>query len=211
MLAFGVSSIPLGLWHSIRNYILFKQQLGYVLNLSGYTNIYCGNYSIVQRFFSFPVQSMFSSIFAEVTKDYNVWAYTVKTSLFGEFWFNGMDVQAKLFAVINIILILVSLVSMVYVFLNAKDAKNKLAKWFLALIWLVQIGAYIKFNIDYPFGCTMDFRYIVMTVITGAAFIGLAYDIIKQKHSYLVKPALAIMVSSIVLFSICSIWFYTTI
>ncbi len=211
ILAFGAISVPLGMWYSIRNLILYNQELGYVLKLSKYLNIYCGDYTIAQRFLTIPLQNLASSAFPDVISDYNVYLYTIKSSLFGEWSYNELETQAKLFAIVNIILILISLISMIYVFINAKNSINKLAKWFMALIWLVQIGAYIKFNIDYPFGCTMDFRYIVITVITGAGFIGLAYDIIKQKHNYLVKPVLFIMVLTVLLFSICSVWFYTSI
>lgn len=208
---FGAVSIPLGMWYSIRNLILFKQPIGYVIKFAQITELYCGDYSFAQRFLSLPLQDLFTNVFPYVTEDYNIYLYTLKSSLFGEWVFNDYSTQAKLFMIANIILITISLVSMIYVFVAAKDLDKKFAKWLLGFIWLTQIASFIVFNINYPFGCTMDFRYIVMTVITGAGFIGLAYDTIEQKYAYLAKITAAIIILSILLFAFCSVWFYTNI
>lgn len=210
-LAFGIISIPLGMWYSIRNLVLFRQPLGYVLQISQYSDLYCGDFSITQRFLSLPFSSLFSNAFPNVTIDYNVYLYAIKSSLFGEWTFHGYEAQATLFAIVNILIIAISLAAMIYVFISAKDSKSKFAKWLLGLIWLTQVGSFIQFNISYPFGCTMDFRYIVMTVVTGAGFIGLAYDTFRQKHKDLSKWTWIILALFILLFACNSIWFYTII
>ena len=46
----------------------------------------------------------------------------------------------------------------------------------LPLLWGIIIILYNYFNVRYPFGCTMDFRYIVPTTFLGSLAIGLTYD-----------------------------------
>jgi hypothetical protein len=91
--------------------------------------------------------------------------------LFNEYSFG--NVVIALFAVIcNFVLIVVSIVSLLI------SAKRKyrifgFPTYILGLFWFVQMLFFVYFNICYPFGCTMDFRYIPLTVVCGAAFVGL--------------------------------------
>lgn len=48
---FGAISLPLGLWYSLRNYLLFRQPLTYVLEMSRDSALYTGDRSIWQRLF----------------------------------------------------------------------------------------------------------------------------------------------------------------
>lgn len=210
-LIFGAVSVPLGLWYSIRNFLLFNQSLGYVLKLSTRLQMYLGEKSLVSRFFSFPIAELTKNIFPNVESDYNIIVYMIKSSLFGEWSYKGYEIPAIFLTVTSMILILISLISMVYVFMLGKDKKMRFAKWVLGLIFLIQIASYIKFNIDYPFGCTMDFRYIVITIFTGAAFIAAAYDILSKRHKHLSNIIFIILCLLILLFAVSSIWFYTTI
>ena len=59
---------------------------------------------------------------------------------------------------------------MISVIIFSKE--NKIVNYGLFFAWLCQMISYIAFNIDFPFSCTMDFRYIPITVIIGAIFIG---------------------------------------
>ena len=100
--------------------------------------------------------------------------------MFGEFSFEGRDTFAAILIVANLALILVSLAAMAYVALRARGA-DKFARLGLLWIWLTQMVSFILFNLKYPMGCTMDFRYIVPTVFTGAAFLGIALDRVIAK------------------------------
>lgn len=72
-----------------------------------------------------------------------------------------------LLILINLLLILLSLAAMVLVLI-----RHRTAQWTaLSCFWLVLMGSYIHFNIQYPFGCTMDFRYVVPTALIGAVFL----------------------------------------
>ncbi len=108
--------------------------------------------------------------------DVNLWEYTVKCALFGEFQFpEARQVIAAVLIGASLVLIALTLYAMVrFVFFERKE--NRLAAVSLGALWLLLMLSFVYFNIKYPFGCTMDFRYIVPTVMTGAAFLGLLYE-----------------------------------
>ncbi len=61
-----------------------------------------------------------------------------------------------------------------FLFFNGR--RLRFAVFSFGFIWIILTVSFILFNIRYPYGCTMDFRYIVPTVTTGAAFLGLMSD-----------------------------------
>ena len=166
--------LPLALWYSIRNFILFGQPLGYVLQMSYKSALYVGMHTFTQRFLSFPLSELQKSFFCHpFGGDYAVWPYTLKCSVFGEYVFADANVFiTALLLAANFLLITVSLIAM---FRMLKGARNVpfFSRLLLFGTWLVMMLSFISFNVKYPFSCTMDFRYIVPTAVTGAAFLGL--------------------------------------
>ena len=57
ILLFGVISLPLGLWHPIRNLVLFSQPIGGVLLPAD--GLYVGQYSLFERFLTISFKEMF--------------------------------------------------------------------------------------------------------------------------------------------------------
>ena len=53
----------------------------------------------------------------------------------------------------------------------------------MPVLWGVIYSTFLYFNVEYPFGCTMDFRYIVPTAFLGAIFIGKCFDQIGSKKT----------------------------
>ncbi|WP_040198004.1 phospholipid carrier-dependent glycosyltransferase [Candidatus Soleaferrea massiliensis] len=173
--AFGAVAFPLGLWYPIRNMILFGQPLSYIAEISPTSELFVGNVSFVDRFLTFPVSEILQTPFCHPFEDANLWTYTAKCSLFGEFEFPADTITTVFLQVLvflNVALILFSLYAMVYVLVRDKNPDNRFGNWSMFAIWAIQIVSFIYFNIQYPFGCTMDFRYIVPTVVTGAFFLG---------------------------------------
>lgn len=173
---------PLGLWYSIRNYILFQQPLGYVLNLdtNGPSWLYRGNYSITQRFLSFPWDQFHEHTYCDPGTDYNVPLYLLRCSLFGEFSFENMDKIARMMIHVNILLILLSLIAMVVTVWKGTQFSPFL-RYGAGLVWLITGISYITFNIKYPDSCTMDFRYILPTVICGSVYLAAFW---QQMYDY---------------------------
>ncbi len=178
--AFALICFPLGLWYHIRNLKLFGQPIGYVAKISTDSALYVGNVPFAERLFTFSLPDMLSSLYCNPFTDFRLWEYTVKCALFGEFTFSVKhDGFAAVLVVSSLILIVISLCAMIW-FLIFDRKKNKPAVISLASLWALLMLSFVYFNLKYPFGCTMDFRYIVPTVITGAAFLGLFADKLRD-------------------------------
>lgn len=179
-------SVPLGIWYSIRNFVLFAQPFGYVPRIGSTSNLYCGGHTIFERFLSFPLDKVFNPLYCQPRGDYNLWIYVLKCSVFGEYKYNAPTFIACALLLANIVIIVLSLIAMVYVMVSCKQL-NKFVRFGLFFIWLVQMASFIAFNLRYPFGCTMDFRYIMPTCIVGAVYIGTALDHWEKKNKLLYK------------------------
>jgi 4-amino-4-deoxy-L-arabinose transferase-like glycosyltransferase len=204
--AFALVCFPLGLWYHIRNLKLFDQAIGYVAQMKPDSALYVGNVSFVERFFSFSLPDMLHHVYCNPYDDFRLWEYTVKCALFGEFTFSPEhNAFAVILIVSSLLLILLSLFAMVW-FLIFDRKKNRLAVISLAALWALLLLSFVFFNIAYPFGCTMDFRYIVPTVLTGAAFLGLLSD--KLKNDKTGKALFACFMVILGVFCVFSAAFY---
>ena len=206
--AFALVCLPLALWYPIRNYILFNQPLGYVLRISSDSGLYCGARTITERFFSFPVNEIVNPLYCQPYGDYNIWLYTLKCSAFGEFQFEQAPFLAAALIVSNLAVILMSLAATVYTIARGKEV-GRVVRFGMFYIWLVVMVSFIVFNLQYPFGCTMDFRYIIPTSIIGAIYTGIALNKIREKKKVLYSGIYYAGCALICLFCIASVLFYT--
>lgn len=206
-IAFAAVCFPLGLWHPVRNFLLLRQPFGYVPHIPEDSSLYVGTRSFAARFLSFSFKSLFYTRFCNPFYQYRIWEYTVACSLFGEFTFSE---EHRLYAAVliaaNLALISVSLGAMIYFLFHSKN--KRFAVLSLFALWFFHVASFVFFNIKYPFGCTMDFRYMVPTVITGAAFLGLLYGELSQRRSALAKTASLALVILVSLFAVYSAAFY---
>lgn len=163
---FGVISLGLGLLFSIRNMILFGQSIFYVPQAGMAT--YCGNRSLFDRLNIFTKEWL--NIFCDPYKDCNIFAYLVKSSLFGEYKLSGEKIGNIIAAIVLIIAILIIIISLVNLVKTIKKEKSREIKMII-IFYFVEIFMYLYSNLTMPFGCTMDFRYIVPTIFFGMIFI----------------------------------------
>ena len=82
----------------------------------------------------------------------------------------------------NIILIIISIISTIKV-LILKNKKNVVYKNLLFLLYIFNIISFISMNIKLPYGCSMDFRYIVPSIFVGAYYTYLYTIYMKDKNS----------------------------
>lgn len=191
---FGIIALGLGLSYSIRNLILFNQPIFYVPEPS--QTLYCGDKTIFERFIF--DSSEFVQLYCNPYEDCNLWIYLVKSSVFGEF--NNQTANTiiqETLLILNYLIIIKSLVNLV----SLKN-KNTLLKMFV-VYYIALMILYISGNISHPFGCTMDFRYIVPTIFIGMLF--LMFDSENQKREKVMETYVAVF-----LFSILSICFELT-
>ena len=182
---FAAILLPLGLWHPIRNYVLFEQPLGYVAPIPTTSALYTGEISIIDRIV-LPFSKDGFGVYVDVWEEYNVWFYTLRNSLFGEYDFGNFGFAGVL-VLLNLILIISSLVALVYVCVKILKKNAQLIP--IVTLFAVQLAFFVYFNIKYPFGCTMDFRYIVPLLFCGVAFLGATSENLEQTNNLFTKTA----------------------
>jgi len=164
IIIFGLISLPIGLWYQVREYILFDgNSVPYPDDL-----LYTGNYSMFERFFSISFISIFK-IFCIIPGDYNIFAYIVKCSIFGEYLYGNLNFIHIFMVFVNFILIVASIIFMIKYMIKRKE--HNFIINLLLFVWLANIISFYLFNYKYPYLCTMDFRYIIPTVFTGVVLI----------------------------------------
>ncbi|MCL2082618.1 MAG: glycosyltransferase family 39 protein [Oscillospiraceae bacterium] len=171
---FGLISLPIGLWHPIRRLYLFDLPLGYVPEWGGDQHVL--DASLFSRFIAFPIPRLFTEIYPGENLEgaaVNLPTSTLRTSLFGEWAFNTLpEILMHFMAIAQLIIVCLSLLAMVYAVFKI-PSPNRVSRLALAALWFVQIAFYVYFYVEFPAHCTMNFRYIAPTLISGAGFIGI--------------------------------------
>ena len=171
-------ALPLGLWFQIRNMILFNQPLGYVAPISTDSALFIGDISIIKRLF-LPFSSEQTGVYVDVWNEHNLWHYLSRNSLFGEYNF-GNEGIARIVVIANIILILLVIVAFIYLLIFVKNEKGTITP--LSVLLIIQMLFFIYFNIKYPFGCSMDFRYIVPILFVAVFLLGIAGSKLENRN-----------------------------
>ena len=176
---------PIGLWFQVYAKIRFDQPLGFVFsNLN--KNLYTGDHSVWARFgITFDLSEYLSSLFCLPFENYNLFNYAVKCSIFGEFQYAqgiGFGALALVFAYMGIAFLIIGGVWCVVIWCkNRKDKDSFIYKnppmghkdlLFAGLLIASQVLSEIYFYAKMPYGCTMDFRYIMPLIFGLALAIG---------------------------------------
>ena len=204
--SFAAIAFPLGLWFTVRNYVLFDQPFGYVVDIGKESQIYTGDVAFFDRFIQFPIAKLWNPIYAYPWEDYNISMYTIKSSMFGEFVYNVAEFIPKGLLLVNFSMILLSLFAMVYLVVKMKE--NVMLRFGMPLLWLLIYGSFLYFNVQYPYGCTMDYRYIVPTAFLGAIFIGTLFEYSCSGKSAKAVACRIVTVAGVVLFALFSVLMY---
>lgn len=228
--SFGVLCVPIALWWQVRNYIKFGIPFTYVPMLSNTNSQYIGFRSTFERLFDFsslfengvyPARAIESKAEFFEYYEYNIPLGALKTSVFGEYYIGFESVIGRFFANIlfysALILVVISLIGAVY--LVVKAIKNKKINeyfsvselYFILICHIVIVFSYIKFCFEFAHFCTMDFRYIAMTVVFGALYLGLLMNGREKNNKMFDKVLNYSVVTTLVLFAVSSIALYVTV
>lgn len=163
MLVFAIIAFPLGMWYSIRNFVLFGQPIGYVMVPDAF--LYRGMTSYVARFFSIDVRNWLRSPYANPLRDYNFPVYLLKTELFGEFSYDmPIWIPAMLLLISTVLTLLVAAVG-IFKICKWKSISEDKRPYILGLLF----GGYAAISyFSLPYGCSMDFRYYLMLTVCKA-------------------------------------------
>ena len=186
---FGVICVPLGLVWSIRCLIKYDMPLGYVMKFDESIAMYLGNkYTFLQRLTDFS-SFQFDSVYDQYGwyhcpyYEYNPTIALFKTSMFDEAQYSApIDFWAVSLFLINIVLALVAVAAMIYVLIIRKSMMDSIMKVFFTLLYAVPVVSYYIFCDQYPFTCTMNIRYAVMSIFTGAFFLSAMLNILMKNN-----------------------------
>lgn len=170
---FGAISLPLGLWYSVRNYRLFGQPLGYVLQLSSESPLYTGDISLFRRLLFPDFHSLLQTPYASPTEDYSLPTYIVKSALFGEFSFSIPHIIPTLLLAAGVALTGLLMLAVIWQF--RCNCGDQYGLW-MAIAFLWYYGSLLLFYVRYPFGCSMDFRYMLFLVIPCSILLAKCYE-----------------------------------
>ncbi len=193
---------PLGLWFQVYAKIRFDQPFGYVFsNLN--SKLYTGDHSLFSRFlFTFDISEYFGSIFCRPFDcHYNLFAYALRSSIFGEFSYaqgEGFAILSLMFAYMGVMLLFIGLIFCFVRFHKEQRKTYSLLpqgnvvsyKEFLFVFLLVQSQALseIFFYAKMPYACTMDFRYIMPMIFGIALTFGFAQkSLAASKDTFALK------------------------
>lgn len=179
---FALISLPIGLWFPIKNWILYKIPPTYVQSIEADTPINISNYSVLERMFSIPSKDNLTNVnvkMDEKNSDYQIFFTTLKSFILDEN-INYEESKVLNFTIhtlfyLSFVISIMFLVNLIYIIIKYKKIKNNWILLFLILLILEAIS-YLKFCFDFPFPFTMNFRYIMPTLISFAGITGIACD-----------------------------------
>lgn len=178
-LVFVCISFPLGLWYSLRNFVKFGQSIMYVLDVSKDKILYVGDVSMIKRFITISIENIIKTPYASAIDDSNYPVYLLKSALFGEFTFERSSLIPHLLLFAEILLVLMMLFVIIWSFVKkGLGIEQKI----ILLFSMVLYASNVWFNIKYPFGCSMDFRYLIPLGITVPILFAKGMDMRDNKQ-----------------------------
>lgn len=235
-LSFLMIVAPLGLWFQFYSHYVYKIPFNFVFrnlnadlftgprsyiqnssffDLSYYDSSNSGKiytddmFNLLARFiFPFYVPDCQNNfIYANPFDHYNILTYAIKTAAFGEFSYINGDIPAVVIIFFGYIIYFLLLFIIFYSLFNRKLFKDKVYHLSLFTIFSI-IAFYLYLQVKMPFGCSMDFRYIVPIILPLALVFACAKDKLENSSNLFSRSMSKILVSSLVTFSSFSLVFY---
>lgn len=182
-LVFGIVCVPIGLSWAVRCLLRFGMPLTYVNHLPAESWQYVGNYSLLERFFiPNPIAFLRNLAHGSLGFGENVWVQLFRTAALGECDLSTFPLWGKIVALLMItvafVLAVWAFVLLIRVFVFGKQKDFPILDMGKRCFWLlgyaVLLISYLNFCYNFPHQCTMNFRYMVPTVLYPALAAGLA-------------------------------------
>ena len=177
---FALISLPIGLWFPIKNLIIYDVPLTYVQSVDEDNDANISKYSVLERIFTIS-EGHLDTINIDMSKEnaeYNLFITTLKSFIVDEYIDCNNDtlkISIPLIFYCSVLITILFIINLIYVLKNYKEINNKWILFFL-LLFILEVASYIKFCFDYPFTFTMNFRYIVPTLISYSVITGIACE-----------------------------------
>lgn len=205
---FALIALPIGLWFPIKNLVLYDIPFTYVQSVDESNDANISKYSALERFFKVN-EGQLKNININMSKEnaeYNLYTTTLKSFIIDEY-IEYHESKIAFFAITYMfyLCIIISIIYLINIFYIIKTRKNLCNNWlyFFIIIGILQIGSYISFCFNFPFTFTMNFRYIVPTLIT--------YAVITSTASESSKKLLYVNTTMNILFTVISVLMFTNI
>ena len=212
---FALVCVPLGLWWSIRNYVLHSVPPNYIPFLNYDNPQYIGNISVFKRLFDFGLHQ-FESVFDMWGKPYYEYNPTIgllKTAMFGESINDVAYPQISIFGTalfwIGTLLAVVGFMCIMYYLFSCKHKKS-ISDVLLLMVYGVNLVMYYYFCISFAFTCTQNIRYATPLILIGAVYIGKTIKCSPEKGKF-TKCYTLLINAAVVLFATFTTITYTLI
>lgn len=223
--AFLCVCAPIGLWFQVYANLRFDQAFGHVFsNLN--KKLYTGDHSWFSRFiFPFDMSEFFGSIYCRPFEgNYYLFNYALRSSIFGEFSYwqgEGFAVVSIFFAYLTAVLLFIALVWCAVTYYKGKKkglqpfGEEKVISFkdllFIFLLMQSQALSECYFYIQMPYGCTMDFRYIMPIILAMALTFGYTQKALVAQGGkgaivlsrWLYIAAIGLLLSSAIFYCVC--------
>lgn len=190
---FALISLPIGLWFPIKNLIIYDVPLNYVQSVDENNPGNVSKHSVLERIFTISDEHLTSINdidMGDENPEYNLFITTLKSFIVDEYIYCGnsiLQISIPLIFYCSILIAILFIINLIYILKNYKKINNKWILFFL-LLFILEIISYVKFCFDFPYTFTMNFRYIVPTLISYSAITGTACE--KSKKLFLFNSIL---------------------
>jgi hypothetical protein len=152
-------------------------------------------------------------IFCSAFYNYNILSYALRCSIFGEFsnWGTASSQGMAVISTVAIYVLWFSLwVNLIYILVRKKKFGQDGMMMFLLLIGIILMFLYLQ--VTMPYGCSIDFRYIVPIILPLGYLLAKENDIfkdtIKENHSKVALTLKSVMNFACVILLTSSSLFY---
>ncbi|MCR4685588.1 MAG: hypothetical protein K5649_08985 [Lachnospiraceae bacterium] len=206
---FGVICVPIGLFWSVRNLMLYNMPVNYIPPVG---QQFPEN-TVFYRLFDFHMESVFPAMceLGDTYYEHNLFLSMLKSPLFGEYNYANYSGAFTPFCVMLFITgALLALLALVATILLVASKRSKLAtewRWFFGVLYVTLLASYCSFALKYFNFSAQDFRYAALTIVVESVLLGIFADGLDEGTkrdrilSIIIKGATAI-------FCICSFTVY---
>ena len=160
--AFLAVCAPLGLWYQVRNYILWKIPITYVVR----PDVVANPWFLIEPM---PFWKRFFDFGDGV--DYNIITETLNSACFDDEYYRDylpLALVGYLLLFAFTVFTITILINFIVSWIKERSTLNIV----FTILLISQLASYVYFCFDYPYICTMSYRYIVPTIIAGAYYSG---------------------------------------
>ena len=153
------------------------------------------NYSLYARLFDFDgILTPIVDFKEHFQTEPNVWLTLIKTSLFGEWGWNGL-MWVKILYGLAFVWLLLAIIAFIYLFVKPIKKDYAYNGFFVVLFFSVLI-AWINFWLDYPYFCSTEFRYTAIYLPISVLWVGhlLSNKSLPKYGEYILAGCLSLFV-----------------